>query len=115
MEKQLRSRPQLYTDLVISSVQEHIDSGAYQLIDPKEAEWYKDPRNKDTYCLAFRLVFRENHPSTPCRACFDGSQKIPGMQVSLNDLLHAGASNLHSMYRLQLRWRSGKYCFVTDV
>ena len=115
MEKQLRSRPQLYTDLVISSVQEHIDSGAYQLIDPKEAEWYKDPRNKDTYCLAFRLVFREGHPSTPCRACFDGSQKIPGMQVSLNDLLHAGASNLHSMYRLQLRWRSGKYCFVTDV
>ena len=115
MEKQLRSRPQLYTDLVVSSVEEHIHSGAYKEIDPKEAEWYKDPRNKDTYCLAFRLVFREGHPSTPCRACFDGSQKIPGMQVSLNDLLHAGASNLHSMYRLQLKWRSGRYCFVTDV
>ena len=115
MERQLRSRPPLYTDLVIKSVEEHIQSGAYQLIPPKEVDWYTDPNNQKTHTLAFRLVFRDGHESTPCRATFDASQTIPTMKSSINDLLYAGPSNLHSMYLLQLRWRSGRVAFVCDI
>ena len=115
MERQLRSRPPLYTELVVKSVVEHINNGSYKLIPPKEVAWYTDPNNQKTHTLAFRLVFRDGHESTPCRATFDASQTIPTMKTSINDLLYTGPSNLHSMYLLQLKWRSGRVAFVCDI
>ena len=116
MERQLKNKSQDVVDLVRSSVERHIDAGFYVKVSPERARWLKDPSNTECFTLPPRLVFRIGDSyTTPVRYCFDASQMVPGLGQSLNDLLWPGPPGLNSMYRLQLRWRSGRIGFVMDV
>jgi len=66
------------------------------------------------YFIPWRVVFKENSLSTPCRIVFDASARTPG-GASLNEILAKGSNRLANIHHILLRFRNRAAAFCTDI
>ena len=66
------------------------------------------------YFIPWRVVFKENSLSTPCRIVFDASARTPG-GASLNEILAKGANRLANLHHILLRFRNRASAFCADI
>ena len=64
--------------------------------------------------IPWRVVWKENSVTTPCRVVFDASMPTAS-KYSLNDILAKGRNNLNKLVEIFIRWTSHKYAFHSDV
>ena len=64
--------------------------------------------------IPWRIVWKENSRSTPCRIVFDASQATSG-GYSLNDILAKGRNNLNKLQEILIRWCTYLVAFHSDV
>jgi hypothetical protein len=66
------------------------------------------------YNLPHHPVFKETSSTTKTRVVFNGSSKTSN-GLSLNDILHVGATVQQALYSIVLRFRTHQVCFTADI
>ena len=64
--------------------------------------------------IPWRVIWKVNSVSTPCRLVFDASQ-ISKTGYSLNDILVKGRNNMNKLVEIVIRWYIHKVAFHTDI
>ena len=64
--------------------------------------------------IPWRVVWKENSISRPCRLVFDASQPTSS-GYSLNDVLAKGRNNLNKLQEILIRWLTHKVAFHSDI
>ena len=64
--------------------------------------------------IPWRVVWKVNSVSTPCRLVFDASQ-ISNTGYSLNDILTKGKNNMNKLVEIAIRWYVYKVASHTDI
>ena len=65
------------------------------------------------YLIPWRVVWKQNSISAPCRIVFDASQ-ITNTGYSLNDVVEKGRNNMNKLVEIILRWMAHQVAFHTD-
>ena len=65
------------------------------------------------YLIPWRVVWKQNSISAPCRIVFDASQ-ITNTGYSLNDVIEKGRNNMNKLVEIILRWMAHQVAFHTD-
>ena len=71
-------------------------------------------RNPIQNFLSWRVVYKENSLTTPCRLVFDASQKT-GSGYCLNDLVPKGINMLNKLTEMIIKWRVHLNAFHCDI
>ena len=81
-------------------------------LSPDQQEMLR--RSKIQNFIPWRVVWKENSISTPCRLVFDASQPTD-TGYSLNDLLAKGSNNMNHLQEILMRWGIHKVGLTTDI
>lgn len=115
-EKQLLALPPTEREQTVKLVHDAIDRGVFVPLTAEEEKLALNPDHLGKiFFLPHRFVKREDSSSTPLRHTLDGSACSGNRGPSINDLQHAGISNLPCQRKLILRWRKHKIQFSLDI
>ena len=64
--------------------------------------------------IPWRVVWKENSTTTPCRPVFDASQPTDS-GFSLNDIVAKGRNNMNKLVEIFLRWRCYEFAYHNDI
>ena len=108
-------------EVAVKAFKKLFDNGHAALVEDVDEETKKLFINKDPqYFIPWRLVFKPDSLSTPCRAVLDGSSRTKfRMDGSagrcLNDLVVKGKITSINLVKMLLRFRTGKFGVTCDL